>query len=133
MTTILDFDALRENKKEKGITIKGKTYYLAPVTYKQIIQLEEYDIVISEAIKKDSILDISTAYLDMIKYLIPELPKELLEEEFDQTDIRMLIELITQIVWGTADVKDEEVTYYREKYKDEFRKNAQRTRTKREE
>ena len=126
MSVILNFDELREKKEKKGFIVGGKTYYIPEVTHKKLIRLQEINEEIRKNVKKDDLVGLSSNQIDLITYLIPDLSEEMLRDEFGTGEIKALMNLITIAAWG-VDEDDAELVYYREKYKDEYRKNLQRT------
>ena len=116
---IVDLDKLIE-KNVKDFSLRGETYQIRPISYRQTIQMSQLEDRIEEEQNAEKILNFQIEYINLV---IPEMSREVLMET-KMPQIRRIQEMIREVLYGEP--ADAELEYYREKYKDEYRKNLER-------
>jgi len=116
---VVDLDKLIE-KNVKDFSLRGEVYQIRPISYRQTIRMSQLEDSIEEEQNAEKILNFQIEYINLV---IPEMTKEVLMET-KMPQIRRIQEMIREVLSGEP--QDAELEYYREKYKDEYRKNLER-------
>jgi len=129
---IVNLDKLLEEQEPVQFMLFGKTYTISDTSYGLTRELNK----IRKKMLSDSIEEDQEAFLDfsseLIRKVIPEMEKDTLEKA-KGIQIRRINDLINEVLSGgvSEEKGEEELSYYRDKYKDEFRKKGQGTKERR--
>jgi len=125
---IVDLDKLLEEQEPVQFSLFGKKYTIPDTSYGLSRDLDRIKKrIFSSASEEDNetILNLST---ELIMRVVPEITKKTLEKA-KGIQIRRINSLINEVLSGETliEEREKEILYYRDKYKDEFRKKEQRT------
>ena len=124
--TIIDLDKIVEDKGSQFV-LNGKEHEIKPVTYGQMIELGKLEKQIeSEMEDTEKILMLQADYINM---MVPTLTRDILMDTAN-TQVKRILEELQNVLSGME--SDDEVAFYRKKYKDEYRKNSERVEEKSE-
>lgn len=132
---IIDLDELRKTRETVGFVLLGKEYIIPEMSYALTLQLEDIRKEVSQAAKKEDYAATMNGSIQTIIKVIPTLDENQLREKVSVTQLRKIVGLINQAFIGEGERTEEEkeVTYYREKYEDEYRKKELKTKGKKQE
>jgi len=124
---IIDLDKLLEEQEPIQFTLDGKRYTIPDTSYGLTRDLDKIRKKLLSGISEEdneTVLDLST---ELIMRVVPEISKKTLEKA-KGIQIRKINTLINEMLSGEVllEEREKELLYYRDKYKDEFRKKEQR-------
>ena len=117
--TIIDLDKITKESTIKFI-FNGEEHEIRPITYKQTIELSRIETNIEEEEDTEKILNLQSEYISLV---IPTMKRDNLMLA-NMRQVQKIQELIREVMSGQK--ADDELVYYREKYKDEYQKNLER-------
>ena len=116
---IIDLDKITKESIIKFI-FNGMEHEIRPITYKQTIELSRIETNIEEEEDTEKILNLQSEYISLV---IPTMKRDNLMLA-NMRQVQKIQELIREVMSGQK--ADDELVYYREKYKDEYQKNLER-------
>jgi len=116
---IIDLDKITKESIIKFI-FNGMEHEIRPITYKQTIELSKIETNIEEEEDTEKILNLQSEYISLV---IPTMKRDNLMLA-NMRQVQKIQELIREVMSGQK--ADDELVYYREKYKDEYQKNLER-------
>ena len=122
MATI-DLDDLLEKKEKISFRLFSKDYVLPELSYALTLKLEEQRKIAAKAVKDENLEAVMKSSITVISTIFPDLSSEELEEKAALSQLKEITSLINK-TWleGEGEEENAELAYYRETYKDEFRK-----------
>ena len=115
---IVNLDNITKEESVKFL-FKSEEHEIQPLTYKQTIELSRIETDIEKEEDTETILNLQIDYINLV---IPSMNKDTLMLA-NMRQIQKIQELIREVMSGQK--ADDELIYYREKYKDEYQKNVE--------
>ena len=115
---IIDLDKLILDTQK--FIFQQKEYEIKPITYRQTIEMSKLEKQIETEDDPEKLLNLQADYIHLV---IPEMDRETILNT-NMVQSRKIQELISEVLSGEK--ANDEVEYYRNKYKDEYRKNLER-------
>jgi len=126
---IVDLDELRESKESVGFKLLGKEYTIPEMSYALTLQLDDIRKNVMAAAKKEDYEATMNGSIQTILKVVPSLNENDLREKVSVRQLRKIVELINKAFVAGEEPEEEkqEISFYREKYGDEYRKKGSRT------
>ena len=129
---IIDLDELKAQKETMGFKLFGKEFIIPEMSYGLTLQLDSIRKNVIKSAKDEDYESTMQGSIDTIIKVIPAIDPEKLKTEASVHQLRKIVEIINQAFIGEEEVASDkkELAHYREKYKDEYRKNESKTKEK---
>ena len=129
---IIDLDELKAKKEPVGFRLFDKEHVIPEMSYGLTLQLDDIRKKVMKSAKDEDYKATMQGSIDTITKVLPDMDPEKLKNETSVHQLRKIVEIINQAFIGEDESAegDKELTFYRDKYEDEYRKNESKARKK---
>lgn len=129
---IIDLDELKAKKEQIGFKLFKQEYVIPEMSYGLTLQLDEIRKRVMKSAKDEDYKATMEGSIETITKVIPAMDAEKLRTEASVNQLRKIVEIINQAFIGEDELTEDrkEISFYRDKYEDEYRKNEPKTREK---
>lgn len=129
---IIDLDELQSSKEKTGFKLLGKQYVIPEMNYALSLKLEEIRKRTVAAGKEEKYEELMDGSIETITSVVPDMDEEDLRHKVPVNILRKIVGLINEAFMSEEEEKEgeKELSHYRKKYEDEYRKKGSRTRAR---
>ncbi len=124
---IVDIDELLGEKEEQGFKVKGIDYAIPELSYNALIGVMELQTKINKAFKTGDAKTPAKLNMDMVAMVVPGLTAEYMRDKLSMRQMQHISRVVNKYLLepGIEEGEPEgELNFYRKKYEDVYRKNA---------
>ena len=130
---IIDLDELQASREKTGFRLLGREHVIPEMSYALSLKLEEIRKRTVKAGETEDYETLMDGSIETIMNVVPDMDEDALRNKVPVSLLRRIVSLINEAFMSEEGEKEseKELSHYREKYGDEYRKKGQGTREKR--